>query len=373
VTTVAFCLLTYRPDHPSGIERSIAALVAGCRELGVTPLVLAAGPAADLDAAEPGLIRLASVQLPRPARNEDVLAALADPAPVVTEVSGILADHRVDVACWADTLWGLGYLNPAPPGVRTVLMAHKIRSDERWFQALAAVDVVCPASSYLAAEAISQGQDTTGWHTVPNALLDLAGPVPPGDREQLRTGGPIRIVSRAEPEKALPQLLRALPAEWSRPVELVLARADFEFWPGMQQQVIDECRAEAARRRDVVRILPALGWREVQPFFAGAAATVVSSTEPETFCHTAAEALSVGTPVVAFDIGNVPALCGPAGQMVDLAGGADALWAALAALLSDKDRYHGGSQAAAGQVAGHSAAAAATALLAATTATSARR
>jgi len=26
MTVVAFCLLTYRPDHPSGIERSIAAL-----------------------------------------------------------------------------------------------------------------------------------------------------------------------------------------------------------------------------------------------------------------------------------------------------------------------------------------------------------
>jgi iron(II)-dependent oxidoreductase len=368
VTTVAFCLLTYRPDHPSGIERSIAALVAGCRELGATPLVLAAGPGADADAAEPGLIRLATVQLPRPARNEDVLAALSDPAPVVTEVTGILADHKVDVACWADTLWGLGYLNPAPPEVRTALMAHKIRTDQRWFQALAAVDVVCPASSYLATEAVSQGQDTTGWHTVPNALLDLPTPVGPGRREQLRGGGPIRIVSRAEPEKALPQLLRALPPEWTRPVELVLATADFEFWPGMQQQVIDDCRAEAARRPDVVQILPALGWRAVQPFFAGAAATVISSTEPETFCHTAAESLSVGTPVVAFDIGNVPALCGPAGRMVDLADGPGALWAALDALLSDQERYHAASRAAPGRVAAHSAAAAASALLAATAA-----
>src|SRR5262249_2783979 len=89
----------------------------------------------------------------------------------------------------------------------------------------------------------------------------------------------------------------------------------------MQQQVIKDCRAEAARRCDVVRMLPALAWREVQPFFAGAAATVISSTEPETFCHTAAEALSVGTPVVAFDIGNVPVLFGPAARVGGPGGG----------------------------------------------------
>ncbi len=366
MTTVAFCLLTYRPDHPSGIERSIAALIAGCRELGTDPLVLAAGPATDVDAAEPGLIRLASLRLPRPARNEDVLAALADPAPVADEVTAIMADRGVDVACWADTLWGLGYLNPAPPGVRTVLMAHKIRSDERWFKALAAVDVVCPASDYLAEEAVAAGLDTTGWRTVPNALLNLPRAVEPVRREQLRMSGPIRIVSRAEPEKGLPELLRALPAGWDRPVELVLASADFEFWPGMQRQVIDDCRAQAARRPDVVRILPALGWREVQPYFAGAAATVISSTEPETFCHTAAEALSVGTPVVAFDIGNVPTLCGPAGRMVRPTDGPQALWTALGALLADRGGYQATSQAAPDRVAGCGPAAAASVLLAAT-------
>ena len=366
-TTVAFCLLSYRPDHPSGIERSIAALVAGCRQLGVNPLVLTAAEPTAADVDEPGLVRLSSLRLPRPARNEDVLAALADPGPVVAEVTAILTEHRVAAVCWADTLWGLGYLNPAPPGVRTVLMAHKIRFDERWYQALATVDVVCPASAYLADEAAVSGLDTTAWHTVPNALLDLPSPVSPATREKLRRTGPIRIVSRAEPEKALPELLRALPAEWNRPVELVLARADFEFWPGMQQRVFDDCRAAAARRPDMIRVLPALAWRAVQPYFAGAAATVISSTAPETFCHTAAEAVSVGTPVAGFDLGNVPLLCGPAGRMVPLADGPAALWSALAALLADRDGYHAASRAAPGRVAGHSPTDAASAFLTAAT------
>jgi hypothetical protein len=146
VSTIAFCLLTYRPDHPSGIERSTAALVEGVRRLGHVPLILAAGPPAPQDRAEPALTRLTSIQLPRPGTNSDVVAALADPGPVVAEVSSILTRHDAAAVCWADTLWGLGFLNPAPPTTRSALMVHKIRPghEERWRRALAAADVVCP-------------------------------------------------------------------------------------------------------------------------------------------------------------------------------------------------------------------------------------
>lgn len=64
MTVVVFCLLTYRPDHPSGIERSIAALAAGLRGLGHTVAIIAAGPAEPTDAVESGLVRLTSVRLP---------------------------------------------------------------------------------------------------------------------------------------------------------------------------------------------------------------------------------------------------------------------------------------------------------------------
>ncbi|MFI6883749.1 glycosyltransferase [Streptosporangium canum] len=365
--TVAFCLLSFRPDHPSGVERSLAALMEGVRQLGHTPLVLAAGPAQAGDAAEPGLIRLSSVQLPRPATNDHVLAALADPGPVVAEVRSVLAERGVDIVCWGDTLWGLGYLNAAPPGVRTALMVHKIRpdSDQRWHQALADASVVCPASVYLAQEGAQAGWDTSDWRTVPNALLMAPHPVPEAQRERLRREGPIRIVSRVEPAKGLAELVAAIPPGWNRPVELVLAEADFEFWPGMQADVITACRAAAERRPELITVRPALSWREVPPYLAGAAATIISSTEPETFCFTAAEALSVGTPVISFDHGNVPLLAGPAGRAVALQEGAGALWAALEALLADPAAYQAAAAAAPDQVARYTPAAAASALLAA--------
>jgi iron(II)-dependent oxidoreductase len=353
VSLIAFCLLTYRPDHPSGIERSIAALVEGVRELGHTPLVIAAGPVTDTDHREPALVRLESVRLPRPATNDDVLAALADPGLVAVEVAKILRARRADLVCWADTLWGLGYLSPAPTGITTALMVHKIRpvAEQRWRNALAAADIVCPASDYLLDDATCTGLDTRRWVTVPNTLLEVGTPPPPPKREQQRRHGPVRVAARVEPAKGLVELLAGLPHTWRRPVELVLAEADFEFWPGMQRDVLTECRAIAQRHAEVVSILPALPWRGVPPFLGGAAATVISSTEPETFCHTAAEALSVGTPVVTYDLGNVPRLAGEAGRAVPLRAGPTALWTALDDLMSDHLAYHAASRAAPGRVA----------------------
>ncbi|WP_316527567.1 glycosyltransferase family 4 protein [Kitasatospora brasiliensis] len=346
---IALCLLSYRPDQPSGIDRSVGALVEGLRALGHTPLVLAAGPPGDR---EPGLIRLKSVVLPHPATNADVLSALADPRPVVEEVGGILAEHQVDAACWGDTLWGLGYLAPAPDGVTTALMVHKIRpsGEDRWRRALAAADVVCPASDYLADGGAEAGLDTSRWTTVPNALHTLIPPTSAERREHLRGTGPVRIVSRADPAKGLAELMEALPDTWTRPVEVVLAEAGFELQPGGQQRTLAACRRVEAARPGLVRILPPLGWNEVPGFFAGGAATVISTRVPETFCFTAAEALSVGTPVVGFDLGNVPRLAGPAGRTVPLDAGPGALWELLANLLADPDGYRRAATAAPGRI-----------------------
>lgn len=79
---------------------------------------------------------------------------------------------------------------------------------------------------------------------------------------------------------------------------------------------------------------------------------MICSTEPETFCHTAAEALSVGTPVICYDFGNVPLLAGESGRAVPPTSHPSALWAALADLLEDPGAYHQASRAAPGRVQG---------------------
>ncbi|AQY20223.1 hypothetical protein T261_00798 [Streptomyces lydicus] len=75
---IAFVLLTHNPDEPAGIERSIAALANGLRELGHRALTLAAGPATASDGDD--LLRLASLTLPCPALEQDLDERLADPS-----------------------------------------------------------------------------------------------------------------------------------------------------------------------------------------------------------------------------------------------------------------------------------------------------
>lgn len=357
---VALVLLTYAPDAPAGLERSTASLACGLRELGHRTLIItSAEPRGEHD-----LIRLRSLQLSRPVTEDELLAEIADQPAVEDEVRALLSRHRIDVVCWADASFGLGYMAPVVAGVRTALKVAVPRTDPIFEQALARTpDVVVTNSPFVIGEAKRAGLDTSAWATVPNALL-LHGEAPEAEeRERLRRTGPIRIVARAEPHKGIRELIDATPPHLGRGVEIVLASAGFEYWPNMQRDVIAQCRQAAFQAPVPVRILPALPWQDVPAFFAGAAATIISTTSPETWCNAAAEALSAGTPVIAYDFGHVPHLTGPAGVMVPAGAPPAELWAATMRLLSSRETYHATSAAAPDRVAAHTPRAAASAFL----------
>lgn len=339
---IAFVLLTYGPDEPAGIERSIAALVHGLRTSGRCSWVLAAGPPTDADG--PEILRLSSLSLPRPATEADLVTAIGDAPGVEDEVAAVLSDLHADLVCWVDATWGLGYLAPHP-GIATALMVRVLRDDLYLHQALAhRPDHVLTNSDFLIREATNAGLDTRGWHAVPNALLTPGRPLAEAHRESLRCHGPVRIVARAEPHKGIAELIAACPPDLDRDVESVLASAGFEYWSGMQHEVQHDCRL-LARQHPRVHLLPELAWDRVQPFLAEAACTVIASTAPETFCNTALEALSVATPVVTFDLGHVPTLIGAEGTVVPVECGARGLWQAVRDLLADRDRYQRASAA----------------------------
>lgn len=358
---IAFVLLTYTPDAPAGLERSTAALMAGLRDLGHHVLMLtAAGKNPD---GEPGLVEL-PVTLPDPATENDLLRALADPGPVEHAVREILAAHQADVVCWADTSWGLGYLAPAPAGTRTVLKMAVLRTDDLMARALAATPGrVITNSPFLISQAADAGLDTTGWAAVPNALLATTSAPEPARREDLRRRGPVRIAVRAEPHKGIAELIAAIPPGLGRPVEIALAAAGFEYWPGMQDEVFASCQAAARTAPAEVQILPPLSWRDVPGFLAGAALTIISTTSPESWCNAAAEALCAGTPVIAYGFGHVPVLAGPAGVMVPPGQPPAGLWSAATRLLADPAAYHAASAAAPAQVQAHTPAASAEAFI----------
>jgi glycosyltransferase involved in cell wall biosynthesis len=384
---VAFVLLTHSSDEPAGVERAIASLADGLREIGHRALIIAAGPPRADD--EHDLVRLASLQLPRPLLFDDLPQLFEDPEPVRREVLEILTARDIDVVCWADAVVGLGFLSPAPPGVRTALMVHFLRADDHMQRSLAQrPDAVLAVSPFLIDEAAQAGLDTNGWQALPNALPGTGRTQSREERERLRRTGPVRIVARADPYKGIVELLDALPEGFGRLVQIVLAEAGFELGPGIQTDVTKTCRSRAAALPNV-EVFPAIPWRDVQPFLAEAAVTLVPSIRPETFGNVAAESLSVGTPVVAYGFGHLPVLVGGAGRLVnlDVAGGfghvplltgrtletvdftdsGARLWQAAAELLDNADAYHAAAGQARHQVSDQSATAVAESFLRITT------
>ncbi|MEV7026693.1 glycosyltransferase family 4 protein, partial [Kitasatospora sp. NPDC093558] len=177
---------------------------------------------------------------------------------------------------------------------------------------------------------------------VPNSLMtDASVPPPtPSRREQLRRTGPVRVLARLGPEKGVLDLLEAA-SGWNRPLEVALAEAGFEASEGSQSELLKRCR-QAADRLSGVHLRGALAWDEVLPWLAGASVVIVPSLK-ETFGLVALEAMSVGTPVVAYRIGNLPALIDPTGHgehlLVDHSEGPAALHKAAQTLLEDDILY----------------------------------
>lgn len=345
---IAFVLLTYGVNEPAGIERSIAALSEGCRRLGHRSLIVTAATAKTDDASD--VVGLETVHLPRPAVEDDLLRILSNTDPVCAEVRSLLRQEHIDLVCWADVSWGLGFLSPAPAGVHTLLRLGVLRTDALMHAALAHRPQVFTCSPFLIESAQAAGLDVTGWQTIPNTLYARAEPPGPVEREHLRREGPVRIAARAEPHKGVAEFIDAVPRSCTREVEIALAPASFEYWRGMQDDVLADC-GQRARRSPSVRVVPSLDWNQVPAFFAHAAVSVNCSTSPETFGLAAAESLSVGTPVAHYTLGYLPHLIGSAGPSSPLAQGPHRLWNGLDAFLADHERYHDAAATAVQQVA----------------------
>jgi glycosyltransferase involved in cell wall biosynthesis len=343
--TVACVLASYTPDAPAGMERATAALAHGLRQLGHRSVIVTAAPTAD-----PDVLRIGSVGVRFPCDDDELRDAITSHGQdelVTAELADLYREHNVDLAVYVDALWGLGRAAPAC-GVRSVLAMHVVGHREDLHPALARADVVIAPSAVVLDQARQGGFNTSGWHVVPNALLHEHPPTVDGGREALRQSGPIRVLARLGPEKNVRRLLEAGRLV-QRPIEVMLAEAGFEVAAGSQAIERDRCRSAVANLRLGTVQAGGLAWPLVPAWLAQAAVVIVPSVR-ETFGLVALEAMSVGTPVVAFDVGNLPTLIGTGthagGVIVPRSGGEHGLWRAAELLLEDPLRYQQLSRAA---------------------------
>src|ERR1700733_7758748 len=103
--TVAFVLVSYRPDEPAGMERAVAAMSAGLRGLGHRVLILTAAAQPHPDAT---IVPLRELPVLFPCDDSTLRnASQARQAAIARDVDATLDGHQADVGVYGDALWGL--------------------------------------------------------------------------------------------------------------------------------------------------------------------------------------------------------------------------------------------------------------------------
>lgn len=332
MTSVAFVLASYTRDVPAGMERATANLAAGLRRLGHRAVIITARWCP-----EPDVVRLRAMNVVFPC-GADVLRAAIERGrlQIQEELVAIFDEHQIDVAVYVDALWGLGRIMP-DHRARKVLAMHVVGHDTDLRPALALADQVMAPSTVVPSTAACRGYAVGAWHVVPNACGDAAVSGP-------HVGGPLRVLARLGPEKGVWELLAAA-HQRRHPAEVVLAAAPFEESDDAQAELLRRCQAIVRDDPTIQVSGEAMSWARVPGWLAEASVVIVPSLR-ETFGLVALEAMSVGTPVVCHDVGNLPQLVGGGGIVVPRREKAAALWRAADTLLADPVAYEARSRAA---------------------------
>lgn len=345
MTTVAFVLVSWRPDVPAGMERAIAAHASALVKGGHKAVIITADPDAPHTHRGATVAVLPALTGIFPCDDTTLRAAIdQNHRELHQHLTTIFAREGIDVAVYVDALWGLGRVMPDYEPTRNVLAAHVVGHDTDLRAALdrRPAAIIAPSATVLT-QASARGYNTADWKVVPNTLLIEPVPQSRDTREHLRRNGPIRVLARLGPEKGVAALLEPRDRH-DRPVEIAMAEAPFEITAGSQQDLLQQCQALASSRPSVT-IRPGLPWDDVLTWLGEASLIIVPSTA-ETFGLVALEALAAGTPVVAHEVGNLPDLIGGGGVLVPCQQGADGLWRAARRLLDDPVPYERTSRAA---------------------------
>lgn len=207
-------------------------------------------------------------------------------------------------------------------------------------------DRIIAVSDTLKRALISGGLKKAHVTTVPNPIPtealqnDSLKPLPNSLQEQLRNRGPVLVnAGRISPLKGQDQLVEALRTVKRRYPDILCIFAGQlgsdsgiedtrGFLNSMQRYIQDQGLTDNVLFTGEIDYLPSL---------MRCADLYVHTSRMESFCRAVAEALSCGTPVVAFDSGAIPEVAGPGAILVS-AGDTEALAAAIVDLLTHREK-----------------------------------
>ncbi|MFI8281123.1 glycosyltransferase family 4 protein [Streptomyces sp. NPDC085929] len=349
--SVLLVLASWQVDAPAGIERATAALATGLSEAGHHVVIATAAPE-PTGRSLPGVtVEALDLGVTFPCSDTTLRDAINTSADKLqARLRDITERHRTDTVVFTDALWGLGSLDMnLPAGIRRILAVHVMPHAEDMHPAMALADTVIIPSEFVRSEARRAGWAASSWHVLPNALLRVIDPPPASERLALRENGPIRVLARLGIEKGvLPLLTAAAALPFGRALHVQLATAAFESADGSQEKLLGQCRTLADKADHITLSTGTLPWDEVPDWLSEAALVIVPSLR-ETFGLVALEAMSVGTPVIAYRTGNLPALLqdgiATRGLLGELMHGPNALLRAAQRLLADPIAYERTSKA----------------------------
>ncbi|MEU0924587.1 glycosyltransferase [Streptomyces malaysiensis] len=272
-------------------------------------------------------------------------ALITTEAKVQRSLSALIVRRRVDTVVSVGALWGLGRVPiDLPYGAQRVLVVPALPQEQDIPPALAYADTIITPYDTVLRQATTSVWPTRSWCLVPNAPLHEPGvPVPVARKAE----APVRVLAPAGQDVGVLELIAAARA-WHRHVEIALGPPgpdDISRGRALRQQ----CQMLADRAPNIT-LEPVPGWAEIPGWLAEAAAVITPCRRP-TSNMTALEALSQGTPVIAYNSGILSDLLqplhdGPRRLLADVMHGPNALLFLADKLLADPATYRAACQAA---------------------------
>lgn len=336
---VSWCI-----DAVTSTERTVTTLAASLATASHRVVIATATEQCDGTGLPGVIVEQLDLPVTLPCTSQELREALiVGEAKIRHTLSALITRHRVDIVVFVGVLWGLGRLRAdMPPGVQRVLLVATLAQEQDMPPALAYADTVIASSEAVLQQAADAAWPTRQWRVVPDAFLHDPGRDVSTDRalRAPQPDGPVRVLVPPGRDVGVLELVAAARA-WHRTVEVALSPPGVLDVRG-SQTLRQQCHQIADRAPNISLCAPPR-WETVSGWLARAALVIIACRRPASGL-TAIEAMSQGTPVIAYNTRVLAELLGPVRQgsrplLADVMHGPNALLFLADTLLADRDVY----------------------------------